>query len=75
MRFKSRSSRLKDVYYYFLFKDGGSTFTDSFLWLPIEINGETRWFEKCKVQWEVRHRKDVLCNNVYEWIATKFIDK
>ena len=43
MRFISKQSRKYDVYWECIYKRNIGFTTNTFLWFPITIDGETRW--------------------------------
>lgn len=45
-----------------------------FLWLPITIDGETRWLETATIEYCVDHKEDLFCNRYYYWKPLNFID-
>ena len=47
--------------------------THRFLWLPLTINGETRWLEKPKVRWRICFTRGIF-DNYHEWYPNSFID-
>ncbi len=50
-----------------------SFFTNNFLWLPVEIDGEVQWLCKAKIQWKIYSKKDLFSTNYY-WEAYQFIN-
>jgi hypothetical protein len=45
-----------------------------FLWLPINIDGETRWLETATIEYRVDYKEDLFCNRYYFWKPINFID-
>jgi hypothetical protein len=45
-----------------------------FLWLPLTIEGETRWLERATVVYRVRREETLFFGRVYEWRPIKFHD-
>ena len=45
-----------------------------FLWLPVTIDGETRWLETATIEYKVK-KSDTLCGIEYSWKPWQFINK
>lgn len=45
-----------------------------FLWLPVTIDGETRWLETATIEYKVK-KSDTLCGIKYSWEPWEFINK
>lgn len=74
MRFITRDQRKKDVYWHFWCKRRGYYYTNKFLWLPVEINGEFRWLQKAKIRWRVDIKRDFVGDTYFSWSAIEFIN-
>jgi hypothetical protein len=48
-----------------------------FLWLPVTIDGETRWLETATIEYTVTYSEYSFpfCNRVYYWEPWNFINK
>ena len=43
-----------------------------FLWLPITIEGETRWLERATVVYRVRREHTLFAGLIHEWRPIRF---
>lgn len=70
MRF-TREKQLREAYW-----DDIRRTKTKFLWLPMTIDGETRWLETAKIMYRVR-REDfmILPGYNYSWEPTRFINE
>lgn len=75
MKWLTKKQRMYNVYWHFWCKRRGSYFTDNFLWLPVEIDGEVRWLIKAKVRWRVVNLPDWVGDYYFSWQAKEFIDQ
>jgi hypothetical protein len=46
-----------------------------FLWLPITIDGETRWLETATIEYRVTYEDGLLSGRNYYWAPFNFIDE
>jgi hypothetical protein len=46
-----------------------------FLWLPITIDGETRWLETATIEYRVDCERDFVYNKYYFWKPLNFIEE
>jgi hypothetical protein len=75
MRFTSKQSRMRNIYYSFNSHRGFTT--NNFLWLPITIDGETRWLEKTKILWRISqssHQSFISGKYSFYWRPWRFKD-
>lgn len=57
--------------------EGGIIITETkFLWLPVSIGNEYRWFEKATIKYKSHRMWDVTCGAEWvEWRPIEFVDK
>jgi hypothetical protein len=46
-----------------------------FLWLPLTIDGETRWLETATIEYKVCRDLNLILSTVYYWQPWNFINK
>ena len=46
-----------------------------FLWLPVTIGGETRWFETATIEYRVSFNFGLFVDRYYYWEPFSFINK
>jgi hypothetical protein len=68
MRFTKKKEMI-DAYW-----SSKSKIKTKFLWLPITINGETRWLEKATIEYRVDWERDLVDDKYYFWKPINFID-
>jgi len=68
MRFTKEKELIKA---YFNFTKKQKT---KFLWLPVTIDGETRWLETATIEYKVKQGENIYCNNKYCWTPWRFIN-
>ena len=69
MRF-TKEKQLRDDY----IKSTRKTKT-KFLWLPVDIKGETRWLEIATIEYRVDYDYGLFNDKYYYWEPLNFIDK
>lgn len=77
MRFISLDKRKENIYWYFFASGRGYFVTNTFLLMPVTINGETRWLEKTKIKWKIMssNSRELFSNKyTYDWRAIEFIN-
>ena len=75
MRFISKYSRMKKVYWTNCLSPRKGYTTNKFLWFPVTIDGETRWLEKVKIVWKIYQsdNRGLISNEWnYYWRPVKF---
>lgn len=70
MRFTNKQVLLKEAYI-----KNTIISKQKFLWLPITINGETRWLEKAHIKYKVTLIPSYTIENSYYWEAIEFVNK
>ena len=68
MRFTKKKEMI-DVYW-----SSKKKIKTKFLWLPITIDGETRWLEKATIEYRVDCERDFVYDEYYVWKPLNFID-
>lgn len=58
-------------------KDGDTRTINKFLWMPLTIDGETRWFERVVYVEHFRHENifDLFGHTPMGWFPWYFVDK
>jgi len=68
MRFTKEKEKI-DAY-----RTNKSKIKTKFLWLPVNIGGETRWLEKATIDYKVSFGYDLMGVKYYFWESLNFID-
>jgi len=68
MRFTKEKEKI-DAY-----RTNKSKIKTKFLWLPVNIGGETRWLEKATIDYKVSFGYDLMGVKYYFWEPLNFID-
>ncbi len=67
----TKQKKIRECY----LKDIRKPVTGKFLWLPLTIDGETRWLERANILYAAEPRTTLFGSRYYTWKAWEFLNK